>query len=180
MRYTIITLFIFLKISTAYAMPICNFFTQKEIISAYTEFTPETLKPIYFINISKNPYKTIIFNDDCKILYERNIYRAPGAVFSMDENSKIVFVVKTGGSANTLDAYLVDEHGVTPIITDLPSKDFPMFDRTKFQSAPDIITCSDLCNRYRFNNKKKRYINEGYLMCGNRPCLPPWGSTRGE
>ena len=161
-------------------MPICNFFTQKEIISAYTEFTPETLKPIYFINISKNPYKTIIFNDDCKILYERNIYRAPGAVFSMDENSKIVFVVKTGGSANTLDAYLVDEHGVTPIITDLPSKDFPMFDRTKFQSAPDIITCSDLCNRYRFNNKKKRYINEGYLMCGNRPCLPPWGSTRGE
>ena len=144
----------------SFALPRCNFFTQNEIISSHTASTPDLLKNINFINIENdsNPYNTIIFDDNCKILYKRDLPDIPIAIFPLDDVSNIVFITKGRGSAYAVDAYLIGESSIVPVITDLTSKNYPLFDNLKNQVPTDIISCIDICNTYRFNKKTNRYI----------------------
>jgi len=157
---------IFFCAESSKTLPICDFFAQNEIVSSYSSSTPSSLKNIYFINIEKGyrPYNTIVFDDSCKILYKRELGDISLAIFSLDDTSNVIFITKGRGSAYAVDAYLVSESDVIPVIIDLASKSYPLFDNLQLQVPPDIISCTNTCSTYRFYRKKKRYIKTDFKI----------------
>jgi hypothetical protein len=149
-------------IESSFALPACKFFSQNEITSSYVASTPNSLKNINFINIEKgvDPYNTLIFDDNCKILYKRELEDIPIAIFPLDGSSNIVFITKGRGSAYAVDAYLIGESSVIPVVADLTSKNYPLFNNLKNQIPADIISCVDVCSAYKFNKKIGRYMKQ--------------------
>jgi len=178
-KYIIATTLLFLGINVAQAMPRCSFFTQNEITSSYKTLTPNTLKDIYFLNLELdasrkgNHFRTVVFDKNCNILYKRDIDTIPDAIFSLDETSNIVFITKFSGNSYAVDAYLVEEINVTPVILDLHSISYPIFDNLKDQTFPNIISCTDACNIYKFDKNIKHYIKSRSIS-NNESCLPAW------
>lgn len=170
-----------LESGAVHAFPDCAFrkfnFTVNDIVSSLTISTLNRNADVFIVNVKPKDGadyvgRFFIFDGQCNAEYVQKLDYYPISVFILDDGfSGVIFnLMQSGDGTYILDAYYLSETNVSKIINEATSNPFrPAFVNDPDASAPTVKTYNrfyKICDTYKFNNKKKRYIkNKSNKIC---------------